>query len=226
MVKRIIGAVLLWLLAIVMVVVLSRGPAWSVELYQVVAVEPLIGWGAWISTAALLALVVTYASAGLWFVLEKRPTQDQRWQRLFRLVFGGGVACLSYGINLALKDGFAAVRPCHLHDIVSACPPAENWSFPSNHTVIAFSLMSGLIVAWPRLSWLVVPLAVLAACARVLSGDHYPHDVLAGAALATLFYLGIMIIAAPALDRGAQKLHQVRETRKYFQGAAEQATRQ
>lgn len=209
MIKRILGAIMLWLVAIALVSALSGAPAWSVDLYQVVAVEPLIGWGAWISTAALLALVALYAVAGLWLLTGGKLTGPQRWDQLIRLIIAGVAACVSYGINVVLKGSFAAVRPCHLHDIVSACPPAENWSFPSNHTVIAFSLMIGLIVAWPRWAWVAVPLALLAGCARVLSGDHYPHDVLAGAAVGTLFYLGVIAIAAPALDRGTRKLQQM-----------------
>ncbi|MGD7001609.1 phosphatase PAP2 family protein [Corynebacterium halotolerans] len=201
--RRIAVAVLLWVTAIALVLGLSAGPAWSVALYRLVAVEPLLGWGAWLSEAAVLALVALYGAAGLW-ALWGPHRRD--WVLLLRLFAGGLAACLSYGLNLVLKGSFSAVRPCHLHEVVSVCPPADNWSFPSNHTVIACSLMIGLVVARPRLAWVAVPLAVLAACARVASGDHYPHDVLAGAAVGTLFYLGAAAVALPVLDHGARRL--------------------
>lgn len=225
MTKRILGTTLLWLVGIALVRALSGGPAWSVDLYRSVAVEPLIGLGAWVSEAALLALVTLYAMAGLWLLLARPRDQALRWGRLIRLVFGGVAACLSYGINLVLKGSFAAVRPCHLHDVVSVCPPADSWSFPSNHSVIAFSLMTGVIVAWPRLAWVAVPLALLTACARVLAGDHYPHDVLAGAALGTLFCLGLTLVISPALDRAQARWSRATVPRLHQEGAAAESGR-
>lgn len=178
-------------------------PGWSVRLYERAAVEPLIGWGSWLSQAALLALVALYLAAGVFAVLRRTPSPSPRRHRLVGLVAGGLAAALAYGLNLLLKDLFAEVRPCHLHDIVSACPPPDNWSFPSNHTVIAFALAVGLAAAAPRLAWPAVFLAVLAGSARVLAGDHYPHDVLAGAAVGTVLCLAALAVAGSRGPRGA-----------------------
>ncbi|MFJ6696258.1 phosphatase PAP2 family protein [Streptomyces sp. NPDC091272] len=60
------------------------------------------------------------------------------------------------------------------------CPPVGDWSFPSNHSVIAGAAAMGLILAWPRLAVWMVPMAVLMAFSRVFVGVHYPHDVLVG----------------------------------------------
>lgn len=192
--RRLLIAIALWTAAAAAIAALAGTPAWSVQLYSTVATQPLLDAGRWISQAAVLGLVALYAATGLW-LLSRRRTEG--WGRLVHLVVGGAVACLAYGANLVLKNAFTAIRPCHLHEIGASCPPLDNWSFPSNHTVIAFSLMIGLVTTCARLAWAAVPTAVLAGCARVLAGDHYPHDVLAGAVFATLFCLGLLVIAAP-----------------------------
>lgn len=194
---RWVGLVLL--AGIALVAVLATAPDWSVRLYEVAAVEPLIGWGAWLSEAAVLALVALYVGAGIRALLDRTPPRTSYRDRLSRLVAGGIAAVLAYGLNLVLKEQFAAVRPCHLHDVASACPPVDSWTFPSNHTVIAFSLAVVLTFTWPGLTWLVLPLAVVAGSARVLAGDHYPHDVMAGAVVGTVICLGALALIRPAM---------------------------
>lgn len=197
--RRLPYAALVWTAGVVLVAVLAVAPGWSIRLYEVSAVEPLIGWGALLSEVAVLALVVSYVAAGLWVVLGRTAPRASPWDRLSGLVAGGVAAILAYGLNLLLKESFAAVRPCHVHDVASACPPLDNWSFPSNHTVIAFALAVGLATTMPRLAWSALPLAVIAGSARVFAGDHYPHDVLAGAVVGTTVSLGVVALAAPVL---------------------------
>src|SRR5699024_12611016 len=111
------------------------------------------GWRAWLSQSGLLARAALDLAAGVCAVLRRAPSPPPRRRRLVGLVAGGRAAALAYGLNLLLTGLLAEVRPCHLHDIVSACPPPDNWSFPSNHTVIAFALAVGLAAAAPRLAW-------------------------------------------------------------------------
>jgi undecaprenyl-diphosphatase len=62
--------------------------------------------------------------------------------------------------------------------------PAESThSFPSGHAATSFACATVLATAWP---WLRAPayvLAALIALSRLYDGDHFPLDVLAGAAL-------------------------------------------
>ncbi len=64
-------------------------------------------------------------------------------------------------------------------------PNADSPSFPSGHTVAAFSLAASLSIAYPR--WYVIAPSAAWACgvglARMNQGVHYPSDVLAGAAI-------------------------------------------
>jgi membrane-associated phospholipid phosphatase len=65
-------------------------------------------------------------------------------------------------------------------------------SFPSAHTATAAGLAAALIWLYPQGRWLFTMLVVLVGCQRIVSGAHFPSDVLNGAAagcLAATFFL-------------------------------------
>ena len=67
-------------------------------------------------------------------------------------------------------------------------------SFPSAHTAAAAGLAAALIWLYPQGRWLFTALAVLVGCQRIVSGAHFPSDVLIGAAagcLAATFFLHV-----------------------------------
>ncbi|MFD6415608.1 phosphatase PAP2 family protein [Streptomyces sp. NPDC060194] len=103
---------------------------------------------------------------------------------------GTGVA---YVCSEALKSLVDEDRPCRAVARAAAplvsCPPVGDWSFPSNHSTIAGAAAVGLALAWPRLAWFTVPMALLMALSRVFVGVHYPHDVAAGLLLGALVSL-------------------------------------
>jgi len=99
-----------------------------------------------------------------------------------------GAYIVSEVVKLLIKED----RPCRGGlATIAACPPVGDWSFPSNHAVIAAGAAATLTLAWRSLAWLVLPLAALMAFSRVFVGVHYPHDVAAG------FLLGLLL--APLL---------------------------
>lgn len=81
---------------------------------------------------------------------------------------------------------------------------SDLWSMPSSHTAAAVAL-SAVLARWYRpLTPLVVTLASLVACSRILFGAHYPSDVLMGAAvgwIAARAVLGRPLIDQPAPPR-------------------------
>ncbi|MFB6716709.1 phosphatase PAP2 family protein [Streptomyces sp. NPDC056237] len=94
-------------------------------------------------------------------------------------------------------------RPCRAVAGAAAslvpCPPAGDWSFPSNHSAIAGAAAVALAIARPRLAWLTVPLALLMAFSRVFVGVHYPHDVAVGLLLgAALAAAVVAVLRRPA----------------------------
>ncbi|WP_228983786.1 phosphatase PAP2 family protein [Streptomyces sp. DH12] len=104
-----------------------------------------------------------------------------------------------YVVSETLKSLVDEERPCRAVAgavaSIAECPPYGDWSFPSNHSAIAGASAMALVLAWRRIAWLTVPLAVLMAFSRVFVGVHYPHDVAAGlvvGALAVLVFVRVL----------------------------------
>lgn len=78
---------------------------------------------------------------------------------------------------------------------------SSDYSFPSDHAVVAGAVAVGVLLADRRLGLLTAVLAVLMACARVYVGAHFPLDVAAGlvvgGVVAVLFY----VLARPVILR-------------------------
>ena len=63
---------------------------------------------------------------------------------------------------------------------------SDLWSMPSSHTAAAMALSLFLVSIYPRLRPLAVAMVVIVGLGRLLTGAHYPSDLLAGAAVALL----------------------------------------
>jgi len=103
-------------------------------------------------------------------------------------------------LNWSLKQGFARVRPPHLHGVVVE----TGYSFPSGHA-------SGVLVTYGLLAWLVLQhsprrwhgpvllayaaLVLTAPISRVLLQVHYASDVLAGLASGSVWLLLCLSLA-------------------------------
>ncbi len=59
----------------------------------------------------------------------------------------------------------------------------DKFSFPSGHTMTAFSVWGALFVGMPVLSQVYLGIAIIIGLSRVFLGLHYPTDVLVGAIL-------------------------------------------
>lgn len=96
---------------------------------------------------------------------------------------------LAYGISNMIKLGVHEPRPCRTIpgiSIVASCDPLSDYSFPSNHAVLAASAAVALLVVNRWLGAIATVLALLMGFTRVYVGAHYPHDVLIGLALGAL----------------------------------------
>ncbi|MEO3871790.1 phosphatase PAP2 family protein [Nonomuraea sp. B12E4] len=127
----------------------------------------------------LFAALFAVAALRAW----RAPARD-----LALVVAGPAGVVLAYVVSEVVKAFVREDRPCRGGvATIAACPPPDDWSFPSNHSVIAAGAAGALVLAWRALAWVVLPLAALMAFSRVFVGAHYPHDVAAG------FLLGVVL---------------------------------
>ena len=87
-----------------------------------------------------------------------------------------------------VKDATGRARP-PVHRLGAA---VSSSSFPSGHAATSFACATVLGSFAPRLRPAFFALAVLIALSRLYNGDHYPLDVLAGAAVGTLVGLAVL----------------------------------
>ncbi|MBG0826736.1 phosphatase PAP2 family protein [Planomonospora sp. ID67723] len=120
-------------------------------------------------------------------------------------LLGPVAVVLVYLLSEVVKILVREDRPCRGLETIAACPEVGDWSFPSNHSVIAAAAAGTLVLAWRALAPFVLPLAVLMAFSRVFVGVHYPHDVAAGflmgATLAPLVVLLLIGAVTPLVRR-------------------------
>lgn len=132
---------------------------------------------------------------------RRRPARD-----LALVVAGAAGVTGAYAVSEVVKLLVKEDRPCRgVVNTIVACPPVGDWSFPSNHAVIAGGAAGALVLVWRALAWVVLPLAAVMAYSRVFVGVHYVHDVLGGLALglilAPLFALLLVGALTPVVRR-------------------------
>lgn len=122
-------------------------------------------------------------------------------------VVGGAASVLAAGVGLAVKAAVAEPRPCQVHPGAaqwSRCPPAGDWSFPSNHSVFAGALAVTVValavfVGRYWLATLGVVTGVAIAVSRVILGVHFWWDVVAGLALGGAVAATALMVLARAM---------------------------
>ena len=95
---------------------------------------------------------------------------------------------LNWFIGGLIKDLVNRPRPpqCNLEGINLLIDCAQGLSFPSGHTLAAFSLATVLALRYPKSRIPVFLAASLIGYSRVYVGVHFPFDVLGGAVIAIL----------------------------------------
>ncbi|SEG58983.1 undecaprenyl-diphosphatase [Nonomuraea solani] len=158
--------------------------------------------------AGLFVFAALFVVAGLraW----RAPARD-----LALVIAGPAGIVMAYVVSEVVKLLIREDRPCRGGiTTIAVCPPPEDWSFPSNHSVIAAGAAATLVLVWRSLAWVVFPLALVMAFSRVFVGVHYPHDVAAGfllgTALAPLFALLVVGAVTPAVRLARAYLAELR----------------
>jgi len=127
--------------------------------------------------------------------------------QLARVLMAPIAIAAAVAVDTLLKLLVREVRPCsvNVHSaVLEACPPAGDWSFPSNHTVVAVAAAAALWMIERRLGYAATVAAVAVGFSRVWVGVHYPHDVLAAVLVGLLVAVPVMRRAGrlePAVNR-------------------------
>lgn len=110
-------------------------------------------------------------------------------------------ALLALALNQPLANAAAEPRPyAVLPHVLVLVSRSSDYSFPSDHAVMAGAVALGVILTSRLLGWLAVLMALLMAIARVYVGAHFPLDVVAGLGLgAAVSALGYLLARRPLL---------------------------
>lgn len=153
------------------------------------------------ATGYVIALVLILLGSVL---LRMRSLYLATFRRLDRLAHACGFVLLSLAASgavlHAIKFTLGRFRPRALFETdvygLSVFTAGYlNASFPSGHSQVAGALAAALIVVYPRYDLLYLVVAALIGYSRIVTGDHYPSDVVfglfLGAATAVVLKRGI-----------------------------------
>jgi undecaprenyl-diphosphatase len=109
----------------------------------------------------------------------------------------GAAAIVGIFVFKLLKNISHRPRPCQYqpHCWATILPP-DQFSFPSGHTMTAFSIALVVSYFYPTLEWPLYFLALSIAISRIVLGMHFLSDVLAGAVLGSALGVGSIVTFA------------------------------
>ena len=102
-------------------------------------------------------------------------------------------------LNQPVGNAVGEARPYATHPgLLRLASATSDFSFPSDHAVMAGAVAAGLVLVSGRLGLIAVVLAVVMAFARIYIGAHYPWDVAAGLGLgASVAGFGWLVLRRP-----------------------------
>jgi undecaprenyl-diphosphatase len=106
---------------------------------------------------------------------------------------------IALAVNQPLSHLIHEARPYASHpQVLLLVARSQDFSFPSDHTIMAGAVAAGLVIVSRRIGAIAVVAAVSMAFARVYVGAHYPWDVLVGLAMgAGITVLGWRLLEQP-----------------------------
>src|SRR5215470_15289181 len=120
----------------------------------------------------------------IWYVLGFLLLAFGGPQRFAAVCAAGAAAVLGIFVFKALKHLSQRPRPCQIEPHCwSKVLPLDQFSFPSGHTMTAFSIALVISYFYPSLEAPLFFMAISIAVSRIVLGMHFLSDVLAGAVL-------------------------------------------
>jgi len=171
---------------------------WPHWLHQAAGVTTDLGLGGWyIVPSATVLLIVNFTD---WRRFVGKPLLAlYNWTGIaaFVLISTG----LSGLIVTLVKRLIGRARPVHyLDEGAFALHPfavdSSFASFPSGHSTTVGAVGAVLVLFFPKMRFLIIPVAVWIASTRIVVGAHYPSDVIAGFAFGYAFTIAAAIVFA------------------------------
>lgn len=165
------------------------------------AINTFVSHHSWVGS--LFRFIETYgtyaigiAAVVLW--LLARPGGDRKW----KLAAGSalGAAALALIVNHIISSIWHRDRPFQTHHVAHIWGARKtDASFPSDHSSAAFAIAIAVLLLDSLAGVLFLALAVLIAVGRVIVGEHFPGDVLAGAVIGTVSAYVVVTFARPLI---------------------------
>lgn len=140
---------------------------------------------AWIEHHGLKKLVIglnrciSVVTGFLYAVICFMHLWKQEWSVLWIIVL---IPAASFLLLTVIRKKINAKRPYEVYEFVPLLPKdTKGKSFPSRHVFSIFVIGTTLLWWHPLVSAGILGMGVLLAVLRVLTGVHFPKDVLAGA---------------------------------------------
>ena len=110
-------------------------------------------------------------------------------------------ALVALGVNQLLVHAWQEPRPYDVLSRISVLASrSSDYSFPSDHAVMAGAVAGGLLLVHRRLGAVALAAALLMAFARVYIGAHWPGDVVVGLVVgAAVVVGGFVAVRRPAV---------------------------
>lgn len=132
----------------------------------------------------------------LGYILARRKSDVKA---VIKAIWAGGATIIAVGLNQPLVHLFGEKRPfVVLHNILVLTNHASDFSFPSDHGVMAGAVIAGLFLYNKVLGYISLVLGLLLAFGRVYIAAHWPQDVVAGLIFgAAVTLIGYAVLKKP-----------------------------
>jgi undecaprenyl-diphosphatase len=150
--------------------------------------------------------VIAAAAVLLW--LAARPGGDRKW----KIASGSALAAAGVGllVNRLISSGWHRDRPYQTHPAAHVWGPHKaDASFPSDHASASFAIAVAVSLVDPLVGVAFLVLALLITVGRVIVGEHYPGDVVAGALIGTASAIVVVYLARPLIAAIARLVERV-----------------
>ncbi|AUC84299.1 hypothetical protein CW731_02845 [Polaribacter sp. ALD11] len=141
----------------------------------------------WISSSTFIVSIITLGIIGWLYITKKPKPFNIKYYSLLLIIIASSF------ISLFLKYTVKRPRPFITNPDIIQLSETSNFSFPSGHTTIAFTLAFGMLfISFKKIYLLpVFCWAFLVAYSRMILGAHYLTDILT--AIIISFMLSLLI---------------------------------